>query len=136
MSIYVFVLFNLLHLYVFLFQRVTLTIARLTEGVPRNDLQLALTPTWIGILGWVSNIGFYGSLVYLWLDKGLLWAVGGFIISQIVFAIVPMPQNYYYKIIINHLKKEMQNTKEIEKRIVFEALLGKVEGVRKNYVAD
>lgn len=136
MSVYVYILFNFLHLYVFLFQRVTLSIARLAEGVSRNDTQMILTPNWMGILGWISSIGFYGSLIYLWLDIGILWAVGGFVLSQIIFAIVPIPQNYYFGIITKHLTKEMTNSKKIENRLIFASLLKRIEGIKKDYVAD
>ncbi len=104
-------------------------------GIEPSKIQVILTPNWMGGLGWISTIGFYGSVVYLWVSLGFLWAIGGFILSHLVFAIIPIPQQYFYKIIVGHLKNEIKINKPngVPKEIL-EDLLKRVIEIKDNNV--
>jgi len=116
-----------------MYQRTTLTIARILENLPISEVQIILTPTWVGILGWVTTIGFYGSLVLIWLQLGILWAVLGFIVSHLLGAVIPIPSAYFYGLVIKHLQSEVKRNKNLEKREVYKAFLSSVEKIKNTY---
>jgi len=65
--------------YLFRFQRTTLQISRkLNDGSRSIDLQNAMTPTWMGVLGWGKMLAGIGLSVLIWLVWGWL-ALAGFL---------------------------------------------------------
>ena len=95
-----FVLFLILNTVVYSFQRTTLEIAR-SKGGNIRETQLQMTPRWVGILGWISTLGIWGSVLLIIFMKvwwvGLL--AGAFVL--IFQAIVPIPRSLFYKFIKN-----------------------------------
>ncbi len=122
-----------LHTYVFMFQRATLTIARVIEILPIAQVQAILTPNWVGAIGWISTIGLYASLVYIWLQHGLLWALGAFVASHLLTAVIPIPSVYFYNLVLRHLTKEISREKDNEKKEIFVELQETVKKISKNY---
>lgn len=122
-----------LHTYVFMFQRATLTIARVIEILPIAQVQVILTPNWVGAIGWMSTIGLYASIVYIWLQHGLLLAVGAFIVSHLLTAVVPIPSSYFYNLVLKHLAKEISHEKDNEKKEIYIGLQETVKKISENY---
>lgn len=135
-SIAVYFLFQLLHLYVFFYQRTTLKIARVLDIANKNEAQMVLTPSWMGALGWTSTIGFYGSVIYLWVQWGFWIALAGLLFSHLFFAVVPIPSNYFYKIVIDHLQSEIKKAKNNDAKTALTGLLLKVNLIRERYRVD
>lgn len=95
---------------------------------------MILTPTWMGAIGWVGTLGFYGSVAYLWVQWGFLPALVGFSLSHLLFAIIPIPGSYFYKIVVGHLKKEIIKHKDNkEVKMVLLDLMIKVGTVKEGY---
>ncbi len=132
-ALIVFGIFFLIHTYVFMYQRTTLTIARAMGNVPITQIQTVLTPNWMGLLGWVSTIGLYGSYVLIWLQIGWLWAVGLFILNHLASAIIPIPSGYFYNVVEKHLEKEIKNQKGKEERDALIEFLGQIRHLMKTY---
>lgn len=116
-----------------MFQRATLTIARVIEILPIAQVQAILTPNWVGAIGWISTIGLYASIVYIWLQHGLLWSLGTFIGSHLLTAVVPIPSSYFYNLVLRHLRQEISREKDNEKREIYEDLQKTVKKISENY---
>ena len=56
--------------YVFRFQRTTRGITQLIGGGMSSDLQIALTPGWVGALGWLSKIVMLAAGFMVWRTWG------------------------------------------------------------------
>lgn len=132
-SVILFFVILVVQTYVFMYQRATLTIARVVEILPITQIQAVLTPNWVGAVGWISTIGLFGSFVYLWLQHGLLWAIGAFIGSQLFTAIVPIPSKYFYNLVLRHLRQEISREKDNEKKEIYEDLQETVKKISENY---
>ena len=82
--------------YLFRFQRTTLQISRkLNDGFRSIDLQNAMTPTWMGVLGWGRMLAGIALSVLIWLVWGWL-ALAGFLAYKFLLGawvdfISPMP---------------------------------------------
>lgn len=73
-----------------MFQRTTLVISRESGASQTN-----LTPSWVGILGWISILALWGSYILIWKDYGLWLAIGAFVLTTILQAIVPIPYKVF-----------------------------------------
>ena len=59
MELIVFILLGIFfvnYIFIFRFQRVTLNISRILMGTVSDNVQMFLTPNWIGILGWLNKL--------------------------------------------------------------------------------
>lgn len=134
MSIATYIVFLLAHFYVFAFQRATLTLGRLIQPEHVSKVQLILTPNWMGALGWTTTIGFYGSLVFVGFEHGWLWAICGWVLSQILYSIVPIPSKHFYGLIKQHLIKTVKKLdKDPELRAQLLVFTAQIDGLMKEY---
>lgn len=131
--IIIFFVFFLIHLYVFMYQRATLTIARALDSQPVTQVQTILTPNWMGLFGWISTLGLFGSYVLIWLQMGLLWVVIIFVLNQLASAIVPIPSRYFYTLIEKHLVSETKKLKDGKDRAALVVFLAQVKQIMSNY---
>jgi hypothetical protein len=86
-----------LHHYVFSFQRFTLKIARRHAMTTRDvgELQLLMTPTRMGALGWLSTLSFLGAAVALGFAFRWWWGIVYIAFVQLVMGgIVPLFRCY------------------------------------------
>lgn len=117
-----------------MFQRATLTIARLIQPEVTSKTQSLFTPTWIGAIGWITTIGFYGSLFYLGFEYGVLYATILWFISQFIFAIVPIPSKHFYDIIkrnLANMSKRLENQPELRAQLII--FMAQVSSLMKEY---
>lgn len=116
LAIIVFIIFFILHTYVFMYQRTTLAISRHGESpvLSVQQLQIYLTPTWLGALGWISTIGLYGSYVLLWLQFGWFWPILLFFLDNFATALIPIPSHYFYGLVLKHLQSEYKKGRIFE----------------------
>jgi len=129
----IFAIFFLIHTYVFMYQRTTLTIARAMGNVPIMQVQTILTPNWMGLLGWISTFGLYGSYILIWLQVGWLWAIGLFILNHLSSAVIPIPSKYFYNIVEKHLVEEIKRQKGKEERGELIILSAQIKQIMEKY---
>lgn len=115
--------------YVFRFQRTTLGITRLVGGGRRTvDLQVAMTPDWVGTLGWISTLAMIVAGFMVWRTWGWL-PLGGFALYVVVLApsvdvISPFPTyRHCFQVIERVLERDGQTD-----------LLKVVHGIKDEYV--
>ncbi len=132
-----FAIFFILNTYVFMYQRTTLTIARVirdrVSNTPITQVQLLLTPNWIGLLGWTSTIGLYGSLILIGWQINVLLAIGILIATHVSHAIIPIPSEYFYELVKKHLHKEQRQQNDKENKDTFAELWTYVDAIGNNY---
>ena len=133
LSIFIYCVFLTLHILIFMYQRATLTIARLLQSNSVSEIQIILTPVWLGVCGWITAIGFYGSLIYIWFQYGILCAILGFIFSHFLSAAIPIPSSFIYELVIKHLRSEIMKNKNPETKKPYESLLLSVERIKATY---
>lgn len=99
--------------YLFRYQRTTLGIARLINHYPISQCQALMTPTWMGIGGWLSTlivivitlVIFYFSRWYM----ALAYVVYVFVGGAIADSILPFPTyNHIFNQILKSLNKDLQ----------------------------
>lgn len=64
--------------FVFSYQRIALKTARRVSDTADFDIhqcQLALTPNWIGTLGWISRFLSVCAVILVFLEYGIVWSV-------------------------------------------------------------
>jgi hypothetical protein len=112
--------------YAFNFQRVTLVIARqfANDELPLRKYQLLLTPTWLGVIGWINSILLVLNLAMIFIYYGWLWALGYLATSQLLFGVVagllPFPSfEQAFDIIKKNLEAE-KKTKDIARSMLFD----------------
>lgn len=136
----IFILFYLLNTYVFMYQRTTLTIARIlrekVSHVSITNAQMLLTPKWMGLLGWISTLGLYGSLILIAWQVGILWAIGILVAVHVSHAIIPIPSGYFFDLVKKHLQKERDNQKDKEIKDTYSELWTHVVMIAKTYRAS
>lgn len=120
-------LYVVISVYTFRFQRTTLSISREILGRGDPDLQLVLTPNWMGVLAWSGTALLVINLVLFFIYFGWIWALGilgyGFIFGAFVDMVTPLPPYYHcFNIVERELNKRIHNlvthgpdTKKIEK---------------------
>jgi len=101
--------------FIFRFQRTTLMISRKIKiiGVGGPNLQLILTPNWVGLLGWISQGLWIIISILLFFQFGWVFTLIFFLYVFIGVGffdfITPFPShNRCFKIIENNLNKEIQ----------------------------
>lgn len=99
--------------YVFRFQRTTRGISQLLSGAVDHELQLALTPSWVGVFGWLNKAFALLTAAVVWAAWG--WtAAAGFVLYVFVFGILidlvsPLPTyRHCFKVITRGLKNDGQ----------------------------
>lgn len=117
-----------LYQYVFRFQRTTRGITQMVCGAVRSDVQIALTPTWVGTLGWLSKLLILITAFMVW--KTWSWVALGafflyaFALGAVVDVLSPFPSHAHcFRIIEKGLKADGQAE-----------LLEAVRGVRAQYL--
>jgi hypothetical protein len=116
----VYILSLIIFLYAFMFQRTTLQIARVLNA-PISETQMILTPNWMGALGWVGTIGAYGVLILIWTSFGIATALLGLVVNLTISVILPIPYQYFFKMVLNHLNSEINKSNE-EKQEAYKSL--------------
>lgn len=124
----IYVLFLIIYIYTFMYQRTTLQIMR--ELNSNVELQIILTPTWMGSLSWVGNIGIVAAHLLLWLKVGLVWAIGGFLFSFLLITIYPIPFTYFVHIVKKHLKSEIEQLTDTTRREEYQKLFCSIENMK------
>lgn len=135
-ALLIFAIFFIVHLYVFMYQRATLTITRAMGNVSIAQVQMVLTPNWMGVLGWISTFGLYGSYILIWLQVGLIWAIALFILNHLISAIIPIPSKYFYNLVEKHLEKEIKGNKNKEQRAALIVFFAQVKQITENYIVS
>ena len=81
--------------YVFRFQRTTLGITRQIGGGMSSDLQIALTPGWVGALGWLRKLVMLAAGFMVWRTWGWIplsvFALYAFVLGSFADVISPFP---------------------------------------------
>lgn len=134
----IYIIFLLLFLFVFMYQRTTLTIARILQAPSINEVQLVLTPTWIGMLGWVSW-GVYVASILIGIKYGVIVGIASAIVIHIISAVIPIPSGYFFNLIEKHLKREFiikTSNYEHKKAEAIEELLKIVRKIRLQHKVD
>lgn len=129
-SVIIFLLAEALSTYVFLFQRTTLNIARSVGKYNVSEVQLALTPAWIGALGWAGSIGMLLSVVLVGVEHGVLASVVGIISHFIIQTVTPVPQRHMLTVASNYLLSRM-DTLPAEHMEALQDLLEYLESMKK-----
>lgn len=78
MSLIILIIHFFLWQFVFSFQRITLKTARKVSdslGFGVQQYQMALTPQWIGTLGWINKALSLLLFFFIFLEYGLMWSV-------------------------------------------------------------
>lgn len=129
----------LLTLYIFRFQRTTLSIARNmgAQGINnQGNIQILLTPDYLGYISYI-NIAIGGSaFVLIGFNIGWIYAVGYLLIkwfgTGIIDIFIPFPSyDYCLNLIEKHLKDEVKSKKNIELLAFSIQLLGEINEARK-----
>lgn len=136
-SILLFIYF-VIDTFVYRFQRTTLSISRSIIGVGNSNLQSWLTPDWMGLLGWISRTLWIIITILLFFYFGwsftLIFLLYVFLGGAFVDFITPLPSySQCFKIIENHLKKEVQQTLDFDKKELFKQLLTEIMKIKKEY---
>lgn len=129
----IFTTFFVIHTFVFMYQRATLTIARVLGRVNIQQAQMILTPNWMGLLGAISTAGLYGSYIFIWLQVGLIWAIALFILNHLINTFIPIPSKFFYNIIERHLVKEIRGKRDGEERALLIGFSAQVKQIMENY---
>lgn len=138
--IYILVIIDLpLAIYSFRFQRTTLSISRMMgiSGLQNTaNVQMLLTPSYFGALGWVSSI--LGATVFGLMLSNLGWLFGimYLLIRVIGISIIdiftPLPSyTHCFGIIERHLQNEVKNNKSAEIKAASIRLLAELDNARK-----
>ena len=81
--------------YVFRFQRTTRGITLLIGGGMSSDLQIALTPSWVGALGWLKTAVMLAARFMVWRTWGWIplasFALYAFVLGALADVISPFP---------------------------------------------
>ena len=81
--------------YVFRFQRTTLGITRQIGGGMSSNLQIALTPGWVGALGWLSKLVMLAAGFMVWRTWGWIplsgFALYAFVLGSFADVMSPFP---------------------------------------------
>jgi hypothetical protein len=114
--------------YVFRFQRTTRGIAQLLSGGIDKKLQLALTPSWVGVLGWINKGLALATGIVMWKTWGWI-ALGAFafyvfVLGTLVDLVSLLPT---YK----HCFRIIKRSLEIDGQ---QDLLNSVRSVEANYL--
>jgi hypothetical protein len=89
-------LYVILNQYLFRFQRVTRSLARsVFSGADQVNGQIIMTPTWVGMLGWML-LPFNAAIAigFIWLvgwTAGLIWLTYAFLGVALVNWVTPLP---------------------------------------------
>ena len=131
-SLIVYFVFLIIFLFVFMYQRTTLNIARIIDNLPRTEVQIILTPNWLGLMGWISW-GMYIGCILIGFQFGWVMGIASFLFTHLLSAIIPIPSNFFYNMVERHLDQEIKNSKDYEKKEIFEAFRNRVKEIRKHY---
>lgn len=131
-SLLIYSIFLIIFLFAFMYQRTTLTIARIIQNLPITEVQMILTPTWIGLIGWISY-GMYVACILIGFEFGWTFGILSFIFAYILSVIIPIPSSFFFNMIKDHLDNEIKNCKNKEKARIFEDFENKVKDIRKEY---
>jgi len=115
-----------------MYQRATLTIARIIGNAPANKIQLVLTPNWMGLLSSISVVGLYGSYILIWLQLGFIWAFVLFLLNHLLNAIIPIPTKYFYNIVEKHLKREIKRNSDKKQKAALVIFFAQVKQIIEN----
>ena len=103
----------LLWQFVFGFQRITLKISRQIAsgvGLSINDCQIALTPGWVGLLGWVNRFLSVIVVATVFSVHGLGWSIIFFLLIYMGgYATVSFSFNPFVEKISQHLIQQGLN---------------------------
>lgn len=81
--------------YVFRFQRTTRGVAQRIGGGMSSDLQIALTPGWVGAIGWLNKIVMLAAGFMVWRTWGWIplsgFALYALALGSLVDVISPLP---------------------------------------------
>lgn len=127
----VYLVFLIIFTVVFMYQRTTLNIARKMNKRNVMEMQLILTPNWIGLLGWTSY-GVYIGCILVGLKHGLLMGILAFVLTIIITSVVPIPYKQLLGIVIDHLEKERRKKGNEEVVSEYTHLLKEIESFKHN----
>jgi len=137
------VIYLIINTFCFRFQRTTLSISRALFNKGDHNVQAAMTPTWVGTLGWLCTILWLTISALVYFIYGWPWALlffmGALMMTSLIDFITPWPS---YKKCFHLIKKEL--TRQIagsiiqggvldaEKVDAYKSLLKKVNEIEKN----
>src|SRR3989344_4798599 len=113
-ALYIFVL--PIFLFSFAFQRTTRNISQLAE---MRDIQAAISPPWIIYVGVASQIALLISLILLWFQNGILYAIGAGILSTVITTFMPIPHNTFLNMIEKYIEKKKKDPKDFMKHMAY-----------------
>jgi len=93
-----YIVFLLLNTFVFMFQRTTLEISRSHGGSNIEEMQISMTPIWMGVIGWISTIGVWGSVLLIIFTNVWWYGVIAGVSVFIIQAVIPIPRAFFYKL--------------------------------------
>lgn len=127
----IYILSLAIYLYVFMYQRTALNIARVLD-MPVNETKAILTPGWVVVLGLMGTLGVYGTPILIWIWIGFLQALLASLFSFVLCVFSPIPHKYYFKMILNHLNSQIQKSNG-EKQDAYKSLKESIIGIEKRY---
>lgn len=93
--------------YVFSFQRLTLSMARL-NNYPIQEFQLLVSPTWMGALAWFCHLGILGAAGLIVYVHGWILAVIYLVFTFTFSGVLPLFHfNHFYGMILSELHKAL-----------------------------
>ena len=127
--------------YTFRFQRTTLSLSREILGFGSTDVQVMLTPNWMGVLGWAGTALLVLNVVLVFIAFGwvysLLLIFYAFVLGALVDAITPLPSyTHTFNIIERHLEQEARRAiarQEAEKLTLVEKMREHVRSSRSKH---
>jgi hypothetical protein len=100
-----------------MYQRTTLKIARalkesdIYQGKDLKDIQLDLTPVWLGAVGWLSYT-WYISVVLIFINYGFMDGIIGVLFGFIAMSFIPIPWGFYKNIVIKYIRSRINKVEK------------------------
>ncbi len=120
--------------YVFRFQRTTRGISQLLADDVSRSVQMVLTPTWLGVLGWLSTMLGVVTTVVVWFEWGwiglgmfLLYALVG---DALVDVVSPLPT---YRHCFDVIERELRSSPDATHA---EQILEAVQRIKTQYLSN
>jgi len=122
--------------YTFKYQRTTLELSRMHLGTGNAHYQAILSPTWLGLVGWLVNLLHLAPVILFFLIYGWIWALLYLLISFLGFgaidAFIAFPtKKYYFQLIKKSLKNDINKTKNKKQKITLKKVLKEVTKTEK-----